>query len=154
MAETLIENQICSSCGAEIRKGALFCYSCGGAVASTIVVAKNEKDSAVNQTRFEKVLPETSKNGDELDKVELPPLNKKVSIEKPTESTAANPATREKNTLKSAAAMRQKSKNIQTKKVEVVWEQPENAANVWFVLTALVLTLLAAVILFLAVRLN
>ena len=33
MAETKVETQICKVCDADIRNGALFCYSCGRSVA-------------------------------------------------------------------------------------------------------------------------
>jgi hypothetical protein len=56
--------------------------------------------------------------------------------------------------LESAAAIRKKTKSIQPKKVEVIWEEHDNAPNVWFVLVAIFLTIVAVVILFLAKRMR
>jgi hypothetical protein len=50
--------------------------------------------------------------------------------------------------------MRKKSKSIQPKKVEVVWEEHEDAPNIWFILVAIFLTIVAVVILFLALRMR
>jgi hypothetical protein len=56
--------------------------------------------------------------------------------------------------LKSAASLRRKSKSFQNKKVEIVWEEHENAPNIWFIAVTVVLTIVAGVILYLAVRLK
>ena len=50
--------------------------------------------------------------------------------------------------------MRRKSKIYQSKKIEVVWEEHDNAPNGWFILVALLLTLIAAGISYLAIYLN
>lgn len=43
--------------------------------------------------------------------------------------------------LKSAAALRGKSKLTQRKPVEIVWDAPENAPNAWFLGAAIILIL-------------
>ncbi len=45
MAETLVEKKICAKCGADVRKDALFCYHCGGAVEAEIAVSANNGES-------------------------------------------------------------------------------------------------------------
>lgn len=37
MQSTVIENSVCPSCGAAVRAGALYCYNCGGALATAAV---------------------------------------------------------------------------------------------------------------------
>jgi predicted amidophosphoribosyltransferase len=41
MALILVNNKICNSCGIDIRPNALFCYSCGSAIASEEKVDDN-----------------------------------------------------------------------------------------------------------------
>lgn len=156
MAETLVENPVCSACGAEVRAGALFCYNCGGAVASEIVVAKSERNAAIKNAQVQEILHEENAGGDGFkhSEIKLKQKDKKIPAEKVTETPAAKSALPEVTKLKTAAAMRGKSKLIQPKKVEVIWEERENAPNVWFILVAVGLTVFAAGILFLAIWLK
>ncbi|HXH70561.1 MAG TPA: zinc ribbon domain-containing protein [Pyrinomonadaceae bacterium] len=155
MAETMVENQVCNACGADVRKGALFCYNCGGEVASEIAVAKNDKIETVANTRFQENI--STENGNEFKqsevktKQEVREIFVEKSITKPIEKSSSD----EEAELKSAAAiMRGKSKIIQPKKVEVVWEEHDNTPNLWFILVAVFLTIVTAVILFLALRMK
>jgi ribosomal protein L40E len=90
--------------------------------------------------------------------IESPAVQKTVAfegepekpIEKPAEVLDAGPAApvsrpviQDQARLKSAAAMRQKAKSNQKKVVEYVWEEPENAPNIWFLLVSLLLALFA-----------
>ena len=156
MAETTVENQVCSACGADVRKDALFCYYCGNAVTSEIPVAKNDKNVTVGNTQFQENVFTENENGAESGQKEIKP--KREPGETVVEKTAAKPivesSLNEETKLKSAAAMRQKSKSIQPKRVEVIWEEHENTPNVWFIAVTIFLTILAAVILFLAMRLR
>ncbi len=156
MPETSVENQICNACSTNVREGALFCYSCGGQVASQIAVAKNDKNETVVPERFQETIIEENENGAESKQteVELKPEVKEIYVEETIGKPVIEPSLLEADKLKSAAAMRGKSKLIKPKKVEVVWEEHENAPNVWFILVALVLTILAIVILFLAIRMK
>jgi len=156
MAGMLVNNQICNACSADVRKGALFCYNCGGEIASEIAVAKNDKIETVANTRFQENISKESENGNEFrqseikTKQEVREIIAEEPIAKPIEKLSSN----EEAKLKTAAAMRGKSKIIQPKKVEVVWEEHENVPNVWFILAAVFLTIVAAVILFLALRMK
>jgi uncharacterized membrane protein YvbJ len=61
MAETITKNQVCNACGANVREGSLFCYNCGGSLASEIAVAKSNKNEAVADIQSqENVLTETA----------------------------------------------------------------------------------------------
>jgi hypothetical protein len=157
MAETTVENQICNACGADVRKGALFCYNCGGAVASEIAVVKNGKNEAAGNTQFQEGKLKESENNAEFKQKEVE-TKQEVREISAKEMTATQPigksSVKQETKLKSAATMLGKSKVIQPKRVEVIWEEHENIPNVWFILTAVFLTILAAVILFLAMRLK
>ncbi len=156
MGEMLVENQVCDACGADVRKGALFCYNCGGEVASEIVVAKNDKIETVDNVRFQESISKQSENGTEFrqSEVETKQEVRDISVEEPIVKPIEKSSLNEEAKLKSAAAMRRKSKVIQPKKVEVVWEEHENTPNIWFILVAVFLTIFAAVILFLAIRMK
>lgn len=150
----LVENQVCDACGADVRKGALFCYNCGGEVASEIVVAKNDKIETIDNTWFQENI--SKENGTEYkpSKVKTKQEVRDISVEEPIAKPIEKSSLNEEAKLKSAAAMRRKSKIIQPKKVEIIWEEHENTSNVWFILVAVFLTIFAAVILFLAIRMK
>ena len=154
MAETITENQVCSACGADVREGSLFCYNCGGSLASEIAVVKSEKNEAAADIQSQKNI--SDRNGDNfkqsgLDtKQEIREVFNEASIAKPIEKSNLNKETK----LETAATLRKKSKSTQPKKVEVIWEEHENAPNVWFILVAIFLTVVAVIILFLAIRMK
>ena len=154
MAETITENQVCNACGAGVREGSLFCYNWGGQVASKITVVKNDKNEAVSDVQFQESI--SGENGDNLKKSgvetkqEIREILSEKSTAKPLEKSGLNKETK----LESAATIQKKSKSIQPKKVEIIWEEHENAPNVWFILVAIFLTIVAAVILFLAIRMK
>lgn len=145
MAQTAVENEFCNACDADVRLGALFCYNCGGAVAA-------EKTNAAfvnNNSAADSLEEKTDKEGWE----KKPILIKEVSAAE--ESTNRKKTTIQEQTKpKSAAALRRKSKSFQPKIVEVVWEEHENAPNIWFLSVSVVLTILAIVILFMAMYLK
>lgn len=146
MAETTVENRVCNACGSEARPNALFCYHCGGSVAPEIVVALKDKEAA-GETRLRENTSD-EKNGDRLAQIEKPSLEKIADNSTPKTIVDAEPK------LKSAAAMRRKSKSIQPKRVEIVWEEHDNPPNGWFIAAAVFLTLFAAGVLYLAVYLK
>jgi len=146
MAESLVENQDCSHCGADVRHAALFCYSCGSSVAPEIVVALKDRESA-GEARFRRIIEE-GKNGDKI--VQIKETIIEETVDKPIKPSNVQTETN----LKSAAAMRRKSKTIRPKRIEVVWEEHENAPNGWFILAAILLTLTVAGILYLAMTLK
>lgn len=151
MSETTVENQVCNACGADVRKDALFCYHCGGELASKTSVSIDEQTGGklFQENNFER-------NGNNFKsfKVETEKENREIiageQIAAPVEKTNAAGETG----LKSAATLRRKNKSIQPKRIEVIWEEHENTPNVWFILVAVFLTIVAAVILFLAIRLK
>ena len=150
MAETLVENKICKSCGAEIRAGALFCYSCGKSLVQTEAEVALKEKKNVSNAWFREDLTKTEENGNKsLQQKES--VNSKEIIEAPIPEPPKNDADTK---LKSAAAMRRKSKIYQPKKTEIVWEEHDNPPNGWFIAAAIALTLLAAGIFYLAMYLK
>ena len=147
MAETTIENRICQACGADVRPNSLFCYHCGGSLATRAadIDSANENGSAP----LRRIEVEAENGGQPKARTRAVIIKKIVDqpISNPT-LTAAEPK------LKSAAAMRRKSKRFQPKRTEIIWEEHENAPNGWFVFAAVILTLFAAGILFLAIYLK
>lgn len=150
MAENVVENRICSVCGAEIRPQALFCYNCGSSVAPEIgaATAQTNHDNKANETLDKPIeMPTDALIGNREAE------NKSAAA---TNTAAAAATNRDRTNLKSAAALkRERAKSGQNllppqrKKIEVVWEEPEeDAPNVWFIVAALVLTLLSVGILF------
>lgn len=146
MAETVVENQICNACGADVRLNALFCYNCGGSVAPEIVVEEtDEKDKISDVWLREKI----AENGNK--QVEL---KESLTVEQIADEPIPKPDIQEEAELNSAAATQRKSATFQKKTVEVVWQEHENAPNGLFIVVALILTLFAAGILFLAMYLK
>lgn len=146
MAETLVENQVCNHCGADVRPAALFCYNCGSSVAPETVIALKDRESA-GEARFRRIIAE-GKNGDKTTQI------KQTIIEEAVDKPKTQSSVQTKTKLKSAATMRRKSKTIQPKRIEVFWEEHENAPNGWFILAAILLMLTAAGILYLAMYLK
>jgi hypothetical protein len=150
MAENLVENQICSACGAAVRPQALFCYNCGSAVAPEIETAPDEATGEVWSDEIaDERQAETTKLNTDAGEIDAPPIGKPTDtlIENKAEKTFPPPPQTETK-LKSAAALRRSGRVAPQKKtVEVIWEEPENAPNVWFLVVAFVLALFAVGIL-------
>ena len=132
MTET-VENKVCDACGVDVRPESLFCYNCGGAV--------GEKKNNAS-------LPERAVT-EQADDDKTPQIEQSA-IEKVSDKPIPKPDIQQRTKLKSAADFRRKSKILQKTKVEVVWEEHENAPNVWFISVAVLLILAAAGLLFLA----
>ncbi len=131
MAEIVADNIICDSCGADIRSGSLFCYSCGETVAETEI-----EEEAVNDS------------SDSADKIKEAAIDSEMRAA--FEKTEANPKT---NKLRSAASMRKRTKAYNRQPVEFVWEQRVNSSR-GFVIGTIVLAIFTGIILFLALYLR
>ena len=57
-----------------------------------------------------------------------------------------NAEKRDLSKMDSAANLRRRGKSIQKKRVEIVWQEHDNAPNGWFIFFAVFLTILALVI--------
>jgi hypothetical protein len=82
----------------------------------------------------------------------------KISEEKIIEKIADKPlekkSLQQEAKLKSAANMRRKAKTFQPKKVEISWEEHQNAPNIWFLIVAVILILFVVGIFYLAMYLK
>lgn len=168
MAETLVENKVCEACGADVRSGSLFCYNCGGAVSLDLPESgkkNNKKD--VNDAKFQSDVSEKSDlkttrlKKENVENIESKPIEKPLEnlsvgelLEKLDEKTIEKPTIQEDAKLKSAANMRRKTKSFQKKKVEIIWEEPENSPNKWFPIVAVLLILFVVAIFYLAMYLR
>ncbi|MDQ2746456.1 MAG: zinc ribbon domain-containing protein [Acidobacteriota bacterium] len=133
MTETKVKNETCRHCNADIRPDTDFCYNCGGALA--LETKAGDASPSIESENIDSVKPTT-----------------KIKIDAAEKTSAVAPIAEPK--LKSAASLRRKSKIYQPKRVEVTWEEHENAPNGWFILAALTLTLFAGVVFYLAIYLK
>jgi hypothetical protein len=162
MAETLVENKKCDTCGADVRPGSLFCYNCGGAVSEEGRVFAKDHHKVISASQLKIHLSENNDLKTTKLKQESLDAAADYPIQKPTtdlsrEIAGKTPETRsiqEDAKLKSAANLRRKSKSFQPKTVEVIWEEPESAPNKWFPLVAIVLILFVIAIFYLALYLK
>ncbi len=141
MAETLVKNRVCNACGMDVRSGAFFCFNCGSSVTADVISSEKTENNAGKEKTENILFRENISEGEKIPVVE----NKKTG-----ENNGAEIISEEKPKLKSAASMREKPKTIQRKRVEVVWEEPSSAPNIWFILVAVLLTGFAAALWFVA----
>jgi ribosomal protein L40E len=144
--KSVLEKQVCAACGADVRPQALFCYNCGAAVAPDA-----ENKNGVSSAWFQSDLTEGAKTNN-LSQNDLPiqkpldePIVKPDGEPKPSAENKPDEPAKQLEKLKTAASMRQKTrvKSFQKKKVEVVWEPPEESPNIWFIAAAGIFALLA-----------
>ena len=151
MTETLVENRDCGACGADVRKGALFCYNCGGSVAPEIPVSQNHEPVGAIPIRETIVVESIKESTPEIENHPVSDAADAETVDAPVKKTDIH----EEAKLKSAASLRRKAKTFQKKKVEeIVWTGHENAPNGWFILVAVVLTLFAAAVFWAAISLK
>lgn len=145
MAEKIIENQMCRACGADIRKNALFCYNCGKSVVPEIVnSAEKDENSIVPEDVFFE-----NENKILRSKIDDKPENSAALRQALTSESVLKPQVKTETTLKSAASLRKINKTVPEKKVEIIWRENENAPNRMFIFAVILLTLFAAVVLWL-----
>lgn len=127
MIKQAIQTQVCDSCGADIRPGALFCYHCGAQVAN---IPATENGKAKKRVPIAEDISKV---------VESSPV-KSPETEKPSRSNNGN--------LKaSPAAARRKIVKKEAEAAKFVWVEKENTSNVWFVVAAIIIVLIAAIVL-------
>ncbi len=158
MTESAVENPVCSACGAPVRPQALFCYNCGSAVAAAPApqIEKTEppEGDEISGGNGAETQPLTAAAADENFTAPIGKPTGTLVEDKPEKGSSSHPAVaataqpQAETKLKSAAALRRSGRVPPQKKVvEVVWEEPENAPNIWFLVVAFVLVLFAVGIL-------
>lgn len=143
MAETLVDNPTCIDCGTEIRSAALFCYHCGKAVAQGKASRKDKSIGRSTRKTKTRIKPAA---------VESPDVGESPPIPNPFLKAETNGAGEVK--LRSAASIRNEARRSEPKKIEVYWEEHENAPNVLFIAVSIALVLFTIVILFIAMYLK
>jgi hypothetical protein len=157
MAEKTLENQFCRTCQADIRAGALFCYSCGSSVALDL---SNGADALNDRAAISEAKESDYKNKEDNSLKNVEAASAVTPIGKPMEKPLMEPIPREKaeikdkklivqkeTKLKTAASLRQNPKKTKRETVEIVWEAPETSRTLWFVAASLILVLFAVGIL-------
>jgi hypothetical protein len=166
MAEIVVENQTCKTCGAGVRPHAAFCYNCGGALAGN--PGENESKNGNNKDS-DILLTENNKENNKKEIVEKTQIvERNIEIRKFEDSgqTKVKDNKDNKNNkdkkpdlvkeakLRSAASLRDKAKSFQKKEIEIVWEEPENSSGALLTIIALVLTAFAVTVVILAMYLK
>jgi hypothetical protein len=154
MAETLVKEKVCRTCGADVRPKAVFCYNCGSAVAPSVPLTENSKrpakkwvenDLAKADSGVVEFKKEARAEKPAAEKAEFQAREDSGKLQ--TKTAAGEEKGKEDlSKLRSAASMRRRGKSVQKKRVEIVWEEHDNAPNGWFILVAVVLTILAIAI--------
>ncbi len=156
MAELIVENQICKTCGTDVRPQALFCYNCGGAVGfqpdSNENTNGNKKSGVLPKSNHKEEVRDETANKTAVFEAEREVAQLQVKEE--TIKKDKKPDVFEEAKLKSAASLRRKAKSVQPKKIEVVWEEPENVSGVRLTLIVILLTTFAAAVVFFAISMK
>ena len=148
MAETLVKEKVCNACGAEVRPQAVFCYNCGSAVVPDVTREENKtqkfsdewlKDYSPGKDSEEIVSEKTETEGELIEEKRDYDT---VVVEKVVEENEK----RDLSKMDSAANLRRRGKSVQKKRIEIVWEEHDNAPNGWFIFFAMILTILALTI--------
>ncbi len=163
MTKTQTETEIqekCENCDAEIRGGSQFCFSCGESL--------NDIDEVVEETNVvefpkQKIAEEIAEVPEEFLVPEEAPVEE--PIPKPVEESVdgvesfiepielPKDRSRRRNERMETAASIKKRERLRVKKpTEVVWDRPESSLQ--FVIGAIVILVVAAVIFYFAIVAN
>lgn len=127
MPEATVENAVCAECGVDVRENTMFCYNCGSAVGeipTQSLIASNGVEPEV----------------DDETQAALNELAEKLKIDEDAD-----------NKLAKAAAERKKARINQRRSTEYTWEPTEESSAGLTILLAILITLIAAGIVFLTV---
>ena len=153
MTETVVENEICPTCGTELPATAEFCYHCGNSV--TEKVASGNKTQEVSDAWLRgEIAEDSSTNNHQAAETSVENVETAVQENDLEEDLEKFQKKSEDSELKSAASMRVKAKKPRTKKVEIKWEEYDNAPNVRFIGGAIILAIFTLLIFILAMYLR
>lgn len=123
----------------------------------------NLENAAEEEEEEDSISEETKKPNleeSELAKPKIEFFKESVAEEKLSENSLevktieSKPPEDKKKRLRSASALRRKSKTLNTKKVEVIWEERETAPNLLFIIVSMALVVLALLLVYLAMYLR
>jgi len=129
MPKEAVENVACITCGADVRSEALYCYNCGGVVA-TQPAPERAAEQAEKKQRETVAAPRGAESVTES-RPDVPVVS----------TTGANP---QRKPLTSAMLRRKRASNRQP--VEVIWEEPSRPSMI-FVVASIIVTILTVLIL-------
>lgn len=136
MIKQATQTGVCDKCGADIRSEALFCYHCGAQVASVPVTENGKAAKSVS------VADESPKILDNR-----PTPNNNSSEVLPTENIPTRSNSGQLKNPLPAAATRRKIVKKESEAAKFVWVEKEGGANIWFVIAAIIIAAIAAVVL-------
>lgn len=140
MPKVAVEILVCEACGAAVREGSAFCYSCGESVSGLNLA------EVATQAEDARDVPDDvgMSNAEPIDRrrTKLNDLN--IETER-----SGNPLIEKRSRLQSTSALRKRTKIVKRKPVEVIWVEREKPSPM-FVIISIVLTLFAGVLMFLA----
>ncbi|MEO6654455.1 MAG: zinc ribbon domain-containing protein [Pyrinomonadaceae bacterium] len=128
MVEAILEKTVCEKCGVDIREHTQFCYNCG----NSVMTGPDVDPTPIADSNGSQVPAETQAALDEL--------AKKFKIDEDADAKMAK-----------AAAERRKARVSSRKSNEFVWEPRDEESGRLVFLLALLITVIAAAIVFIAV---
>lgn len=150
MIEEAVKLKTCPKCDAEVRPNTQFCYNCG----ASLTVSENGKGNNFS-VAGEKILEEQEiyKTGSLKHVTETAEIKSKPLGNPKINSNLQAVETKSPN-LKSAVPKRERPKKIVQKEVKVYWEDYENKSNLGFILATIIMTVFAAVVVYLMLQIK
>lgn len=153
MVEKLAQNNVCENCQADVRLNALFCYNCGSQVATdeeAAEVSRNEANvgSALNSESAERSKTPESSPGKRRKAVAASSIKTDPKSNPKQERMKRVGLESQPEGLKTAASLKRGPNPFLRKQVEVTWERPDSAPNLWFLIVSVILIGFSLLVLF------
>lgn len=135
MSQELAVKPICSECGSEALGTALFCFSCGARL--KMQEPEAEPESVADTAEEDK--PIAAPTGDPFD------VGTETGDQK-EKSSAVEPEVADELAdigMRTASNLRKNPDVMRLRRIEVRWNSDEGSPNFWFILSTILLTLLA-----------
>jgi hypothetical protein len=130
MPEVLVDQRTCGACGADVRPESLYCYNCGEEI--------NDLQGAVKPIQRPDFEPDEKPIlSPSITSKDSAPVAPKVAVERITQANG--------QPLESAASLRRRTRVMERKPVEVVWESAEGP-NILLIVSTIVLFLFSLVV--------
>ena len=128
MAETVLERQVCESCGAEVREGTSFCYNCGKPVTPEAVERSADVHASNGTARTTEA------------QAALDDLSERFRIDDVSDE----------DKLAQAARQRRQAR-VRARRTQLVWEPADTEVSTLFVVITLLIAVLTAAVVLVAV---
>jgi len=141
MPEAILEKELCSSCGSDVREGSQFCYNCGEAIdAGPPPPAILKPDDPIEAPPIGP--PGMRLRGPSVPKTSVPP-------DSAIKAGPGRPEQRKKPAVEGPGRRPRR-----TEKYEIEWVEPGRSPSIRLLITAIVLAVLVGVMLLAAVVLK